>query len=90
MDDDVDLPVVINNNYELRSIHISVAMWFSLIIGMLIGACVCGFADQLSNAVDFMNFIEVNISWRAWLVLITILSILFLMLESKYRARIEV
>jgi len=92
MDDDVNSPVVINNdnNVKEKNNTITISMWVSIIIGILLGVCICGFADQLSNMVDFMNFIQVNIEWWMWLILITILSILFLFLESKFRKRIEV
>jgi hypothetical protein len=90
IDDNIDLPVVINKNDELKNINISVAMWVGFIIGMLMGACVCGFANQLSNMVYFMNFIEISVTWWVWLILITFLSILFLVVESKFKTRIEV
>jgi hypothetical protein len=91
--DDIEQPVVItavvSNGNKLKN-NISVIIWVMLAIGILIGICVYGFVNQLSNMVDLMTFIETNVTWRIWLILITILSILFLILDLRFRTRIEV
>ncbi len=88
MEEDVessDVEIPINNNSKFQKIidESMFLMWASLILGILLGACVCGFANQLSNMIVFVYVIEMYLSWWIWLILITILSILFLWLESR-------
>ena len=53
IDDNIDLPVVINKNDELKNINISVAMWVGFIIGMLME----------------LVFVGLRINYRIWFIL---------------------
>jgi uncharacterized membrane protein YdcZ (DUF606 family) len=89
MDDEFVVTRDSNSKVEKLANNITTSMWYSLLIGMSLGVCICGLIQHVSiqnpDWAEMVSFIYHSWPWWIWTLPITVLSFIFWLIERRYR-----